>query len=400
MISFLKDAEALQTELVKHRRYLHQNAEVGLNLPITSEYVFKTLKSMGCNPRKITDSGIEVIIGTGTISKTVLLRADMDGLKITEEAELDFKSKNGNMHACGHELHTSMLLGAAKLLKDRENELIGYVKLMFQPAEENLLGAKEMIDAGILQDPKVDNAMALHVASGIPLSVGTIVVPESGPSMAGADWFKIVVKGKGCHGAMPHTGVDPLNVIANIYFGLQEIISREIDCLDNAVLTVGVMQGGTINNVIPDTAELRGNLRTFTKKNREYIIQRIKDVAEGIAKTYRAEAYIEISNTTPSLVNDADAVLSAKNFFTEHLGEKSFVSLEEIFPSGKAMGTEDFAFVSQEVPTVYCMIGAGDSRDGYHYPMHNPKTIFDEAVLSKGAAVYAGYAIDWLYKNA
>lgn len=399
MNSLLKDAENLQAELVSHRKYIHQNPEVGLHLPLTSGYVFKTLESMGCNPQKITDSGIVAVIGKGKIDKTVLLRADMDALNIKEEADIDNKSENGNMHACGHDLHTTMLLGAAKLLKDRENELEGYVKLMFQPAEETFEGAKEMIEAGVLENPKVNVALGIHVATGIPFPGGNIIVPEAGPSMAGADWFKITVKGKGCHGATPNVGVDPLNVIANIYLGLQEIISREIDPIDNAALTVGVMQGGSINNVIPETAELRGTLRTFTKNNRDFVLQRIKEVAEGIAKTYRAEASIEFSNSTPSLLNDSASVVFAKEFLSEYFGDSSLVTASQVIPGGKVMGSEDFAFVSQEVPTVQLTLGAGDSQNGCIYPLHHPKAIFDESVLYKGAAVYAGYAIEWLKKN-
>ena len=400
MNSLLKDAEALQAELVSHRNYIHQNPEVGLHLPLTSGYVFKTLESMGCNPQRITDSGIVAVIGKGTIDKTVLLRADMDALNIKEEADFDNKSENGNMHACGHDLHTTMLLGAAKLLKDREDELEGYVKLMFQPAEESFEGAKEMIEAGVLQNPRVDAAMGIHVATGIPFPAGGVIVSDVGPSMAGADWFKITVKGKGCHGASPNTGVDPLNVVANIYFGLQEIISREIPAMDTAVLTVGVMQGGSVNNVIPETAELRGTLRTFTKNNRDFIVQRIQEVAEGIAKTYRSEATIEFSNGTPSLVNDAASVALAKEFLSEYFGEKSFFTAGQVIPGGKVMGSEDFSFVSQEVPTVHLTLGAGNSKNGCIYPLHHPKTLFDESVLSKGAAVFAGYAIEWLKRNA
>ncbi|MFL0248153.1 M20 metallopeptidase family protein [Candidatus Clostridium stratigraminis] len=398
MNTLVKSAEALQSELVNHRQYFHRNPEVGLNLPITSEYVFKTLEEMGCKPQRITDSGIVVVLGKGTIDKTILIRGDMDALKIKEEADCLYKSENGNMHACGHDMHTTMLLGAAKLLKERENEIEGYVKLMFQPAEETMEGAHSMIEAGVLQNPRVDAAMMIHVMSGMPFPVGTIMVSGTGPTMAGCDWFKITIKGKGAHGAMPQTGVDPLNIMAHIYLGLQEIISREVDTTDTAVLTVGVMEGGTINNVIPDKAELRGTLRTFTKKNRDFIVNRIQEVAEGIAKTYRAEATIEFSNHAPAFISDAKSVEFAKEFLAEYFGEKSFIPMDLIMPGSKGMGSEDFAFISQEVPSITIMIGAGNSNDGYIYPMHHPKVFFDEAVLSKGAAVYAGYAIEWLKK--
>lgn len=399
MNSILQDAETIQADLVDHRRYLHHNPETGLHLPVTSEYVFKALEAMGCHPKRITDSGIVALIGKGVIDKTILLRADMDALKITEEADIEYRSVNGNMHACGHDFHMTMLLGAAKLLKSREHELEGYVKLMFQPAEETFEGAKEMIEAGILQNPKVDAAMGIHVATGVPLPAGIVIVPEAGPSMAGADWFKITVKGKGCHGAMPYTGVDPLNVIANIYFALQELISREVDALDTAVLTVGFMRGGSVNNVIPETAELGGTLRTFTKKNREFIVQRVREVAEGMATTYRAEATVEFSNGTPSLVNDPASVLFAKEYLADYFGEHSFLTAGMVIPGGKAMGSEDFAFVSQEVPTIQLTFGAGDSQKGCIHPLHHPKAMFEESVLARGAALFAGYAVEWLKRN-
>lgn len=395
----VKSAETLQDELIKHRHYIHGNPEIGLNLPLTSDYVFKTLEAMGCKPQRIIDSGIVVIIGKGKVDKTVLLRADMDALNIKEETESEFKSINCNMHACGHDMHTTMLLGAAKLLKERENEIEGYVKLMFQPAEETMEGAKAMIDAGVLENPKVDTAMMIHVLTGMPLPTGVVIVAEPGPSAAGSDWYSITVKGKGTHGAMPNEGVDPLNVIAHIYLGLQEIISREIDPIDNSVLTVGVMQGGTVNNIIPDKAELRGSLRTFNKKSRDFIVNRIKEVAEGIAKSFRAEAVIEMSNYGPPVVNDAKTVAFTKEFLTEYFGEKSFIPSSQLLPGGRTMTSEDFSFITQEVPSIQLIIGAGNSLNGYIYPMHHPKAVFDESVLSKGAAVYAGYAIEWLKKN-
>ncbi|ADL53009.1 M20 metallopeptidase family protein [Clostridium cellulovorans] len=399
MNSLIKDAEALQAELVKHRRFLHQNPEIGFDLTITSEYVFKTLEAMGCKPERIVGSGIRVLIGKGTVDKTILIRADMDALNIEEEAEVQFKSKNGNMHACGHDFHTTMLLGAAKLLKQREAEIEGYVKLMFQPAEETIYGATSMIEAGILENPTVDAAMMIHVSVGSPIAKGTVLVAEPGASMAGSDWFKVTIKGEGAHGAMPQTGVDPLNVMVHVYLGLQEIISREIDNLDNTVLTVGTMQGGTVNNVIPDKAELRGSLRTFSKNNRDFIIKRIREVAEGIAKAYRAEAIVEMSNYTPALMNDAKNVAVAREFLSKYFGVDSFIPMGELTPGGKNMISEDFAFISQEVPSVQLFLCAGNSEEGYIYPIHHPKAIFDETVLSKGAAVYAGYAIEWLKKN-
>lgn len=399
MSTLLSDAKKLQEKLVNYRRILHQQPEIAMDLPMTTDFVKNELKKMGYDPEEICKSGLVATVGGKKPGKVILLRADMDALPVMEEADEAFKSTNGNMHACGHDFHTTMLLGAAKLLKQREDEIEGTVKLMFQPGEETLEGAKAMVEAGVLENPKVDAAVMLHVFSGFPVSPGMVIVPEAGASSAASDWFEIEIQGKGGHGAMPDTTVDPLNVISHIHISLQAINSREVPPADSMVVTVGKMNGGTTSNVIPDTAKMNGTIRTFSKSNREFVPERIKEIAEGIAKTFRAGAEVKIIKGCPSLVNDQSVIDSAKEALVESLGEKSIISMADVLSGGKMMGSEDFSYVSNEVPSLMIAMTAGNSEDGYIYPMHHPKVKFDEDILYKGAIAYANIALHWLSQN-
>lgn len=225
-------------------------------------YVMNKLREFGYEPKEICESGIVATIEGEKPGKVILLRADMDSLPVTEETQCPFKSTNGNMHACGHDMHTAMLLGASKLLKEYQNEIEGTVKLVFQPNEEGFQGAKTMLKAGVLENPKVDAAMAMHVNSGTPSNV---VLYGLGTSIAGCTVFRIVAEGTSCHGAMPETGVDPINIATHIYLAIQEIISREISATESAVITVGKFISGETHNVIPTKAVLEGTIRYHKK---------------------------------------------------------------------------------------------------------------------------------------
>jgi len=397
MEQFVEKAQLLQEDLIGYRRVLHKNPEIGMVLPATTDFVKSELEKMGYEPNEICQSGLVATVGGKKPGKVILLRADMDALPIEEETTEACKSNNGNMHACGHDFHTTMLLGAAKLLKDHEDEINGTVKLMFQPGEETLNGAKAMIDAGVLANPKVDAAVMLHVFTGFPAPAGMVILPEAGPSSAASDGFEIQVKGKGGHGAMPNTTVDPLNILSHIHIALQSINSREVNPTDSAVVTVGMMMGGIASNVIPDTAVMKGTIRTFSKENREFIPKRVKEIAEGTAMTFRAEAEVKITNGCPSLVNDHSVLKSARQSLVGLFGEQGILNMADMMPGGgKMMGSEDFSFVSNEVPSLMIAMTAGNPNDGYIYPMHHPMAKFDEAILYKGAAAYANIAINWL----
>ena len=396
----LNMANQLQEKLVMYRHHLHAIPELDLSLPRTAAYVKEMLESIGLTPTPVGESGLLVTIGGQRPGKVILIRADMDGLPIKEEADISFASLNGNMHACGHDLHTSMLLGAAEILKEKEEQLCGTVKLMFQPGEETLHGAKMMLENGILENPKVDAAMMLHVLSGMPIPAGQFVIPEAGKGIsASSDWFEIVIHGRGAHGAMPDAAVDPLNVAAHLHLALQGIISREISPIESAVITIGVMEGGSTNNVIPDIARMKGSVRTFNSVMRDKIETRIHEISAGIGETYHAKVDVIYTRGCPEVKIDSSLNDQMRSTITDTFGASSFMELTQLIPGGKLMGSEDFAFVTQVVPSTSVFITAGNSKEGYSYPVHHPKVMFSDDVLSKGAAVYAAFASDWLESN-
>lgn len=401
----IKDALTLSSELIAHRRTLHKHAEVGFDLPRTRAYVMEQLTAMGYAPQEV-GGGIVAIAGGKQPGRTFLLRADMDALPIVEENDLPYCSSTSNMHACGHDLHTAMLLGAAQLLKQREDSLRGTVKLMFQPAEEIMGGARRMIEAGVLTSPDVDAAMMIHVAPGIPARAGTAIFIGDARSYAACDWFEILVRGKGGHGAMPNTTIDPLNVISHIHIALQAIIAREVGPMTPAVVTVGEMHGGTVSNVIPDTAVLRGTIRTFDEKERTNIKERLSQIAALTASAFRAEADITFSMECPAVAGNGELDDALCRYAQQTIGvdrvvtSQQFAALASESGIGSGMGSEDFAYVAQKVPATCAILVAGSPADGYTYPPHHPKVRFDEDALCYGAAVYAGCAISYLVENA
>lgn len=274
-----REAQTMQPQLTADRRRLHRNPEAGAVLPETVAYVKGRLTEMGYHPQELGGGLTATVTGTDT-GRCILLRADMDALRGQEQSGLSFRSENGCMHACGHDMHTAMLLGAARLLMQHRQELSGTVKLVFQPDEEGFTGAKSMLAAGVLQDPAPSEALALHVHSGTPS--GTVLC-GSGTFMAGCTLFRITVRGKGCHGAMPETGVDPIGIAAQIWIALQEITGRELPAKTPAVVTVGRFQAGQAPNIIPDEAVLEGTVRTFDRAVTARIMERIRQLSEGIA---------------------------------------------------------------------------------------------------------------------
>ena len=393
MNKIIEQAKLIKEDLINYRRTIHSNPEVGAELPKTKAYVIGKLKEFGYDPKEICESGIVATIEGKKPGKTFLLRADMDALPLTESTECDFKSTNGCMHACGHDMHTTMLLGAAKLLKENQDEIEGTVKLVFQPDEEGFTGAKKMIAAGVLENPKVDAALAMHVHSGTP---SNIVLCGLGTSIAGCNRFRIVVKGTGCHGAMPELGVDPINIAAHIYLSLQEIISREISATKSAVVTIGKFVGGDAPNIIPNQVIMEGTIRSLDKEMGEFIFNRMNDIVVSTGKMFRGEAELIELSSVPPLANDNDLAKELTSYMKELIGEKAVVLFE-----GGGMGSEDFASYSYEVPSVYIMLGAGTKQENplYGEPMHNEKVVFNEDILVTGAAIHAYSAIKWLKNN-
>ena len=393
----MQEAAALQEEIKAHRLWLHTHAETGFDLTETKPYVKSTLTEMGYTVQECGKAGLVTTVGKAG-GKVLLLRADMDALPIAEEADVDFACKNGRMHACGHDMHTAMLLGAAKILKAHESELDGMVKLMFQPAEEIFEGSKDMIASGVLENPRPDAALMIHVAAGMPLPAGTVVVSAPGVSAPAADYFTIRVHGKGCHGSAPQNGIDPLTAAAHILIALQEIHARELSASDEAVLTIGTFHAGEAGNVIPDTATMGGTIRTYDETTRAYLKERMTAIAQSIAEAFRASAEVSFGSGCPTLVNDKDLSEKVTGYLKDLLGANRAFTTAELSGGKPARGggSEDFAYVSHEVPSLMLALAAGEPSKGYPYPQHHPKVKFAESVLSTGAAVFVDCALQYL----
>ena len=395
----LQESKTLEEEIVSHRRWLHSHAETGFELTETEPYVKAALEAMGYSVAECGKAGLVTTVGHG--SPVFLLRADMDALPITEEADVPFSCSAGRMHACGHDLHTAMLLGAAKLLKKHEAELSGTVKLMFQPAEEIFEGGKDMIDHGVLEDPKPDAAMMIHVTAGLPIPAGTVIVSAPGVTAPAADYFTIRVQGKGCHGSAPHDGVDALTAAAHILIALQEIHARELSPSEEAVLTIGKFNGGTAENVIADSAVLGGTIRTYDEKTRAFLKDRMVQIAEGVASVFRASAEVTFGSGCPTLANNESLCKDVYSYLKDLLGPCG--ALDAAALSGgkpsRGGGSEDFAYVSQQVPALMLALAAGEPAKGYRFPQHHPKVKFDESVLSTGSAVFAYTALRYLQEH-
>ena len=393
----LREAKALQEEIKSHRLWLHTHAETGFDLTETKPYVKSALMKMGYTVQECGKAGLVTTVGKPG-GKVLLLRADMDALPIAEEADVEFACQNGRMHACGHDMHTAMLLGAAKILKAHESELEGMVKLMFQPAEEIFEGSKDMIASGVLENPRPDAALMIHVAAGMPLPAGTVVVSAPGVSAPAADYFTIRVHGKGCHGSAPQNGIDPLTAAAHILIALQEIHARELSASDEAVLTIGTFHAGEAGNVIPDTATMGGTIRTYDEKTRAYLKERITAIAKNVAEAFRSGAEVSFGSGCPTLVNDKGLSETVTGYLKDLLSANRAFTTAELSGGKPARGggSEDFAYVSHEVPSLMLALAAGEPSKGYVYPQHHPKVKFDESVLSTGAAVFVDCALQYL----
>lgn len=387
MSDFMKESLELAAEISSIRRHIHQNAELGDDLPITTAYVMDQLKGMGLEPKEICKSGVVAVIEGEHPGKTIMLRADMDALPMQELNDLPFKSTTACAHTCGHDLHTAMLLGAAKLLIRHRSELHGRVKLMFQPAEEIFTGSAAMLKNGLMENPSVDAAMGMHVMTELPLGV---IAYNNGFVSSSCDGFKINIKGKGCHGAQPQNGIDPINVGVHIHLALQALISRETPPDQTAVLTVCQFTAGTTANIIPESAVLQGTMRTFDKDLRAKLYTRFKEVIEYTAKTFGATAELEVLSDVPSIYNNLEMLEECLGYLSE---------LDADFtmrPNYRFTASDDYARVSDLVPSIYLSIGAAPTDPSKIFPNHNPKVEFNEDCLAQGAAIFAQCSLEWL----
>ena len=394
MDKIFEEASQLKQELIAIRRTIHRCPEAGPVLPKTKEFVKEKLIEAGYEPTEICESGIVATIEGEKPGRTFLLRADMDALAIEEKAPVDFASDNHCMHACGHDRHTTMLLGAAKLLKQHRDEICGRAQLAPQPDEEGFTGAKTMLKAGVLENPKVDAGMALHVNSGTPSG---LVLCGLGTCMAGCTLFRISVKGKGCHGAMPENGVDPINIAAHIFLSLQEIISREVTPTMPAVVTIGKFSGGQAPNIIPEEVVMEGTIRTLDRDLSSQIFKRIEEISVQTASAFRGQATVTEIASAPPLHNDEEMTKTIADYIRDAYDSNRVV----VFDKG-GMGSEDFASYTYEIPCSYILLGAGTAQENelFGKPMHNDHVVFNEDILPIGSALLVSSALRWLKENA
>lgn len=390
MNRFLERANELHDELVINRRFCHQHAGIGFEIDTVVEYVEEQLKSYGYQPEKIGLNGLTCTAGDANKGPVMLLRADMDALPMEEKSGLPFASLiKGHAHCCGHDLHTSMLLAAARMLKEYEDELQGAVKFMFQPAEEIGEGARDMVENGLLEKPKPDAVLALHVNAKAPLKHLNF---GSGTMFASNNNFVITVKGQSSHAARPHEGKDPIMAGVQLYQALEIFKAHEVNASETVILSITGFESGTAFNVLPETAVLKGTLRTYDEANRMRAIERIRDIAQGIASLYQVEIEVEM--------NKGISTLYCSPAYTQELLGYASEIIEQIATEPVIkMGSEDFAEVTKFYPetSAYLSIGAGiDETTPYPVGQHNPEVIFNEAVLPVGAALTATCAVKWL----
>ena len=390
----LRDAiDEIMPGVIADRRHLHEHPELAFQEVETARFVAERLQHLGVEEIQtgIAQTGVTGLIhgtapGTG---KTVLLRADMDALPLNEENQVEYRSTVANvMHACGHDGHTAMLLGVSRILLERRDQFAGTVKVLFQPAEEVPPGgAQAMIAAGVLDNPKVDAAFGMHLAQEQPL--GQIAF-RAGPTMAAADRFSLTIRGKGGHGARPQSTVDPIAVGAQIVVALQTIVARETDPLKAAVVTVGAFRAGDAFNVIPDTAELRGTVRTFDPAVRDGLEARIEALVRGIASAMRAEIDFTYARGYPATINHPEMTALARAATIATLGEDRVIETPQI------MGAEDFSYFLEAVPGCFFFVGSRNPDKGLVWGHHHPRFDFDEEALGTGIEAMVATTLHYL----
>lgn len=389
-----KQAYALKPWLVNIRRDFHRHPELGMEEYRTRDQIVHYLQEMGIPYKNgIANTGVVGLIEGAKCGKTVALRADMDALPITEENEVDYKSTiPGNMHACGHDAHMTVLLGVARLLNECKEHLPGNVKLLFQPAEETVGGAKPMIQAGVLENPRVDAVFGLHVAPEIP--VGEIGL-KYGQMNAASDTIYLTVKGYNGHGAYPHTGKDAIVIAAQVITALQTIVSRNVDPRQSAVISIGVIQGGTQGNIIADEVKMTGTVRTFDLNVRELVLQRVEEVLNYTTRSMGGDYAFELGDDGYiALINDNNMVDIVRNSGEALLGRENVTQID--IPS---MGVEDFAYFAAAVPSAFYRLGCRNETKGIVYSAHTGRFDIDEDCLPIGVALQVQNALYFLMND-
>ncbi len=382
MIDYLAEAETLRDELVARRRDLHQHPEIAFEEYRTAGIVAEALSALGLEVQTgVGKTGVVAVLDGATDGPTVLVRADMDALPIQELNEVPYASQTaGKMHACGHDGHTAIGLGVAKILSKYRSQLAGRVKFVFQPAEEIAGGAKAMIADGALENPRPDVSLGLHLWNTMPL--GTLGVAD-GPTMAGSSMFRITITGRGGHGASPHETADPVVCAAMMVTAFQSIVARNVDPLETAVVSVTTIHAGDAHNVIPQIAELTGTLRAFRVAVRDLISTRLAQIAENVAAAMGCTAEVVVTHSTIPVINHPEVGARVRARFAQLVGADKFDM------NARTMGGEDMAFFMDDIPGMFFFVGSANAERGLNYGHHHPRFDFDEDALPLSVALLA-----------
>ncbi|HBY93770.1 MAG: amidohydrolase [Ardenticatenaceae bacterium] len=386
---FVALAKSLEDEMIARRRDFHRHPELGFQEVQTAGLVAAELHQLGVEVRTgVGRTGVVGVLEGDRPGPTILLRFDMDALPIAEANSTDYVSQTpGVMHACGHDGHTAIGLAVVKMLAPLRQQMAGRVKFVFQPAEEGLGGALAMVKDGVMESPAPDRSLALHMWNEKP--VGWVAATD-GPAMAASDKFTITLQGKGGHGALPFQSKDPVVAAAQIISALQTVVARNVNALDSAVVSVTSIQGGEAFNVIPDSVNMRGTIRTFTPNVREVVARRFEQVVRGIAEALGCLATIELEVTTPAVVNDSQMSTAVRALAQNLSGVTHVVGAE------RTMGSEDMAYMMEKVPGCYFFVGSANPERGLDFPHHHPRFDFDERALPLGAALMAQAAASYV----
>lgn len=430
----IEEAGAINDELIKARRTIHKLAEVGFELEDTIKYLEGELKLAGLFPRRIGKCGLVCEIEgeaalpcprgapsnykdgkynhkvTPSQNKSnkikfyrkscVMLRADMDALPILEKTNFEFKATNGAMHACGHDMHSAMLLGAGKILSKNKDKFSGVVKLVFQPAEEILCGASDLIKAKVLENPNVDCAVMLHAITGTNLDTGCLILPKEGVGAPSADHFKISILGQSAHAGEADKGKDALNAGVQLICAINSFVSSELN-RNNTILSFGKLNAGTSANVTPDKCEILGTMRSYSGSERNALLSKLNELSRDIPSALGCISSLEITGSCPTLINDANLINIATRCLNSLYSKADFSKGASVISANnlgakRSFQAEDFACFSHLIPAISIGISAGRISDGYTYPLHSPYTAFDEKALLYGACAYATLAIELL----
>ena len=388
-INFKQQADAMRDELVSRRRDLHQHPELAFEEVRTAGIVAQELSRLGLEVQTgVGKTGVVAILEGDQDGPTVLVRADMDALPIIEENTFNYASMTpGKMHACGHDGHTTIALGVAKLLSQHRDQMAGRVKFVFQPAEEIVAGAKAMIADGVLRDPPPDVSLGLHLWNSMPF--GTLGVAD-GPVMAGSSTFTLKIVGKGGHAASPDNTIDPVVCAAQIVTAFQSIVSRNVNPLDGAVVSVTRIQAGTAFNIIPQDVEMWGTVRTFNLETRNKVEQRMTEIADGMSWAMGCTADLQIEHNVLPVMNHPEVASRMRGLFQQYVGDDGLNATE------RTMGSEDVGLFMADIPGMYFFLGAAVPNSDVYYGHHHPRFDFDENALPLGVTLLSAAIADYV----